>query len=367
MKWKLFLYIFFFIYQFSVGQLHQSLFSADYNMGYNLTRVKSNYIFESPMPFSFQINWQKSNFYEQKSYEKYRHTDFGLTFMMHDYKDKELGKNFGIYAFMEFYLIKNVQQKLSISFRISEGIAYNSNPYDKKNNPKNLSFASHISLPINLFLYFRYPKIYRHWGLEAGLGVFHYSNGNLHSPNYGTNIPSINLGLNYDFRDKPRQFKIKHAIIDKNWNLFGFLRFGANESDYINSGQYPFFIPGIQISKFLNQRHKISFGSELFLSYFLKEQIAYESIAFPEFDISRNTDFKRIGVYTSYEFNFNKLGLDFGMGYYIYYPYHFETRFYNRLQLNFYLSKSFVVGNSLKFHHFSRAEAYEFFIAYKIF
>ncbi len=367
MKWKLFLYIIFFTYQFSVGQLHQSLFSADYNMGYNFSRVESNYIFEKNSPFSFQINWQKSNFYTKKDFNDFGYSDFGLSFLIHDYKDEELGKNFAFLAFMEFYLIKPTH-RINLSFRLSQGIAYNTHPYNKKSNPKNYFFGSYLSLPLDLFLYFRYPKIIKNIGLEMGVGIFHYSSANLHSPNYGANIPSLNIGLNYDLRNKPQKFRRKYSVVNKKWNLFGFLRFGVNESDYINSGQYPFFIPGIQISKFLNQQHKISFGTELFLSYFLKEQIAYESIAFPEFKIKKNTDFKRLGLFSSYEFFFKKIGIDLGMGYYIYYPYHFETRYYNRILFKYYFNNTkAILGLSLKFHSFSRAEALEFFMAYKIF
>ena len=330
-----------------------------------MARIESNYFFEDKIPFSFQLSYQKSNFYEQNSLNKFGFSDFGATFLYHNYKDKQLGKNYGLYIFMEYYLI-NPTRNLLFSFRLSQGIAYNTNPYDRFDNPKNKFFGTHLLLPIDAFLFLRYPKIIGNWGLQAGLGIFHYSNGNLQSPNYGSNIPSFNFGINYDFRNA-KILKKKKLSYNNDWHFNVFLRFGINESDYIDSGQYPFYIPGFKFEKHLSFRNKITFGSELFLSYFLKEQIAYESIAFPEYKINKNTDFKRIGVFAEHEFFYGKFGIGLSFGYYIYYPYHFETRFYNRLALNFYLSKKIGLSYSLKVHGINRAEAMELGISYNVF
>ncbi len=363
---NIFFLFFFLISGFSFAQLKNDLYSVDFNMGYNLSRVESNYFFEENMPLSFQFNWQKSNFYKQESLNNFSYSDFGISLLFHHYYNKELGTNYGLFAFMEFYLMRPVH-KLSLSFRLSQGIAYNTKRYDKQKNPKNYFFGTHLSLPINLFFYLRYPKIIDNFGAQVGVGIFHYSNANLGSPNYGSNIPSISFGINYDIRKSPPDLISEKLIYDKKWHLYALMRFGLNESDYIGSGQYPFYIPGIQMEKFLNSRHKLNMGLELFLSYFLKEQIAYESEAFHEFQVDKETDFKRLGVYASYEFYFRKFGLDFGLGYYLYYPYHFETRYYNRILLKFYISQKLQLGYSLKFHHFSRAEALEFFVGYNIF
>ena len=362
---NIFFLFFSIVIEFSFAQKQNALYSVDYNTGYNLSRVESNYFFEENMPFSLQFNWQKSNFYSQKDLNRYGYTDFGVTFLLHHYNDNELGTNYGILAFMEFYLIKPIH-KMSLSFRLSQGISYNTNPYDKQKNPKNYFFGTHLSMPINLFFYWRYPKIIDNFGAEIGLGIFHYSNGNLGSPNYGSNIPSINFGINYDLRKKVPHLKKQDFSFDKKWHSYGFIRFGINESDYVNSGKFPFFVPGFQLEKHINFRHKFSLGTEWFLSYFLKEQIAYEAEAYPEYNVDAATDFKRVGVYGSYEFYYKKFGLDFGLGYYIYYPYAFETRYYNRMMFKYYLKNNIILGGSLKFHALSRAEAFEFFVGYRI-
>ncbi len=347
------------------SQFQNSLISVDYNIGYNMARIESNYFFEEQIPVSFQLNLQKSNFLNKKSLSQYGFSDFGLSFLFHDYKDTELGVNYGLYAFMEYYLTKPVN-RLKLSFRLSHGIAYNTKPYNKKNNPKNKFFGTHLLLPIDAFFYLKYPNIFNHWGLQVGLGIFHYSNGNLQSPNYGSNIPSFNFGINYDLSNTKIVTKKIKLHFDKKLHYTALFRTGLNESDYIDSGQFPFFIPGFQLEKSFSYRNKLILGTELFVSYFLKEQIAYEAVSMYEKELDNDTDFKRIGVFAEHEFFYGKFGIDLGIGYYVYYPYHFETRFYNRLGLKYYFSNKFALAYTLKVHGINRAEAFELGLYYRI-
>ena len=341
-----------------ISDLESQMLSADINLGYNLSRIKSNYVFAQQMPYSFQINWYSPNYYEQKRLNRFGYTDFGITFLYHDFRDEVLGKNFGLTGFMSFYLIKP-GQGFQLSFRISQGLAYNTNPYNKFHNTKNQLFGSHLLIPFDIGLYLKSPRIFNYWRLQLGLGIFHYSNGNLQSPNYGANIPSLTFGLLYDRRNR-KILPEKHLPgYDKTWQYIGFLRFGINESDYYDSGQFPFLIPGFQVEKHLNYRHKISLGIELFVSYFLKEQIRYEHYAMPEYHLDKIPDFKRIGIFVTHEFYYQKFGLDIGAGYYVYYPYNFETRFYNRLGTKYYAGKNWRLAFSLKVHGINRAEALE--------
>jgi hypothetical protein len=361
------LYILLFITGFGFAQkpAKNQIISADINLGYNLARIETNYLFEEKMPYSFQVNWQKANYYDKNQLSQFGYSDLGLTFLYHDFRDNELGKNYGIYAFMEYYLIKPVH-KLQLSFRVSQGLAYNTNPYNKFHNSKNKLFGSHWLFPFDIALYLKIPKIYGYWGLQAGLAVFHYSNGNLQSPNYGANIPSLTLGVNYDMR-RGKVLKDKPIPkIDKALHYVAFMRFGCNESDYYDSGIFPFFIPGFQVEKHLNFRHKFILGTELFLSYFLREQIRYEYYSIPEYHLDKIYDFKRLGVFFEHEFYYKSIGINTGIGYYIYYPYHFETRLYNRLGVKYYINRHWTALYSLKVHSINRAEAMEFGIMYRL-
>ena len=346
--------------------LKGQMLSADINLGYNLSRIKSNYVFAQEMPYSFQINWHRANYHNQSRLNRYGFSDFGITFLYHDFRDEVLGKNYGLTGFMDFYLLKP-RQGFQLSFRVSQGVSYNTNPYNKYHNSKNQLFGSHLLIPFDIGLYLKSPQIFKQWRLQLGLSIFHYSNGNLQSPNYGANIPSLTFGLLYDNRSGKILTEKHFPDYDKKWQYVGFLRFGINESDYYDSGQFPFFIPGFQVEKHLIYRHKISFGIELFVSYFLKEQIRYEHYAMTEYQLDDIPDFKRVGIYAGHEFFYQKFGLDIGAGYYIYYPYNFETRFYNRLATKYYAGKHWRFSFGLKVHGINRAEALEFGAMYQLF
>jgi len=369
MQHKKILFIFFLnFFQFFFAQeskdISNSLYGLDINFGYNISRGETNYFFEEKMPFSFQIYKQRANYFETDRLGKYGYSDFGFTFLYHDFRSPELGKNYGLYAFMEYYLIKP-SNGFQLSLRVSQGVAYNTNPYDRNTNPKNLYFGFHWLFPFDLALYLKSPKIKDKWRTQLGFAVFHYSNGNLQSPNYGANIPSLTIGVVYDSRNMSAVKQKVYPDYEKDWQYYTFLRFGVNESDYIDSGIYPFFIPGFQAGKHLNYRHKIYVGIEMYFSYFLRELIRYEYYSFPEQSYDKISDFKRLGMYVGHEFYYDKFGIEVAMGYYLYYPYNFETRYYNRVGTKYRINKNITALCSLKAHSFSRAEALEFGLMYR--
>jgi hypothetical protein len=67
---------------FSQLSLKQQLISADLNLGYNVARVETNYLFEEKMPYSFQINWQKANYFDEKKIGTIRLFRFGFYFFI---------------------------------------------------------------------------------------------------------------------------------------------------------------------------------------------------------------------------------------------------------------------------------------------
>ena len=96
------------------------------------------------------------------------------------------------------------------------------------------------------------------------------------------------------------------------------------------------------------------------LTKYLEEFIKYRAIAYPEFELSGDEDYKRVGVFIGHELRINRNAISSQIGYYAYYPYEFSERIYLRFGLKRYLyrDKLFAVI-SLK-SHFAQAEAIEF-------
>ena len=93
--------------------------------------------------------------------------------------------------------------------------------------------------------------------------------------------------------------------------------------------------------------------------------IYFYSVAFPEFNISGDEDWKRVGVFVGHELFINKMSFETQLGYYVYYPYDFEGRVYNRIGLKRYFGDKFFGAITLKSHG-AKAEAVEFGIGVRL-
>jgi hypothetical protein len=274
-----------------------------------------------------------------------------------------LGKNYGLYAHYNFYLLNR-----NLQFRLGQGIAYTSNPYDKVENFRNNAYGSDFLSSTYLMLNYHKENIFKGLGFKVGLSVVHYSNANFRAPNTSTNTLAFNAGLVYDldgvktidYLPAVEKEKIKEPI---RYN-FAF-RTGLNESDVINSGQYPFYIVSAYADKRLGRKSALQLGGDVFFSNFLKELIRYQSIAFPELQVSADDDYKRVGLFVGHELFINQISVISQLGYYVYYPFDFEGRVYNRIGLKRYFGDKLFAAITLKSHG-AKAEAVEFGVGIRL-
>jgi hypothetical protein len=104
----------------------------------------------------------------------------------------------------------------------------------------------------------------------------------------------------------------------------------------------------------------------VFFANFLKEQIKFEAIAYPELGTKGDEDYKRVGVFVGHELRFNKVAFVSQLGYYVYWPYEFENRIYNRLGLQrYFMNDKYFASITLKAHG-AKAEGAEFGIGYRL-
>lgn len=211
-------------------------------------------------------------------------------------------------------------------------------------------------------------QIFKGLGFKAGFSVIHYSNANVRAPNTSTNTLALNVGLVYDLDggvereyilsgDRP---KVAERI---RYNLA--FRMGINESDIVNSGQYAFYILSAYADKRLGRLSALQLGTDVYFSNFLKELIRYQSVAFPEYGVRPDDDYKRVGVFLGHELFINSMSVIAQLGYYVYYPFDFEGRMYNRIGLKRYFSDKVFGAITLKSHG-AKAEAVEFGIGVRL-
>lgn len=294
--------------------------------------------------------------------QRYNYPELGYSFIYQDFNNGVLGSNYSVYTHLNFYFFKR-----NLQLRTGQGIAYATNPYDKETNFRNNAFGSTILSSTYLMLNYNKENIISGLGFKAGVSFIHYSNANVKAPNTSVNTLAFNVGLIYDLDEsdkveflKTDQKKITEPI---RYNLA--FRTGINESDIIDSGQYPFYIFSGYADKRLGTLSAIQLGADVYFSNFLKELINFSAIAFPDDNNSNNQDYKRVGVFVGHELFINKMSITSQLGYYVYYPFNFEGRVYNRLGMKRYFGDKVFGELSLKSHG-AKAEALEFGIGIRL-
>lgn len=314
-------------------------------------------------PEGLILGFNQKRFGNEEWEALYGYPDSGFTFVYQNMNNSTLGENFGLYAHYNFYFFKR-----NLQFRIGQGMAYNTNPYDKNENFRNNAYGTHLLSSTIVMINYHKENLIAGLGLKAGLSLIHYSNANFKAPNTSTNTMALNFGLTYDLDHKTSYELIRPGEKQKvtepiRYNLA--FRTGVNESDVINSGRYGFWIFSAYADKRLGRKSAIQLGTDVFFSNFLKELIRFQSIAFPELDVSPDTDFKRVGIFAGHELFINKMSIETQLGYYVYYPFDFEGRIYNRIGLKRYFGDRIFGAITLK-SHAAKAETVEFGIGVRL-
>ncbi len=308
------------------------------------------------------FSWNKKTFGDEDWQQRYNYPDYGASFIFQNLRNEVLGENYGLYAHYNFYFFKR-----NLMLRIGQGLAYNTNPYDKVDNHKNIAFGSHILSSTYMMINYKKERLFNRVGLQAGLSLIHYSNANVKAPNTSVNTVAFNLGLTYDFDEENSEY-IDNLSDEKfteriKYNIA--FRTGINQSDVIGSGQFPFYILSAYADKRLSHVSAIQLGADVFFSKFLEELIYYQSVAFPEENVSGDEDYKRVGLFVGHELFINRMSIETQLGYYVYYPFDFEGRTYIRIGLKRYFGNKFFGAMTLKSHG-AKAEAVEFGVGVRL-
>ncbi len=294
----------------------------------------------------------------------YDFPDYGGYFMYQDFKSPQLGEVYAVGVLYNFYFLNR-----HLQLRLAEGLAVTTNPYNKVDNSKNKAFGTRILDNTNIGLSYTNQNLFKHIGINAGVMFTHFSNGRVKSPNSGVNTYMLNVGVNYNFTEE-RAIKNDTTQTDfKNYRQpihYNFVfRTGVNESPIIRSGQKPFYHLGFYADKRLNRKSGLQLGADLFLTNSFKDYIKYYSVAYPEFNSDPNVDYKRMGVFVGYELFINRISLNAQLGYYVYQPFKKDTVIYDRVGMNYYISKKVFASFAIKTHLFL-AEALEFGVGYRL-
>lgn len=143
-----------------------------------------------------QRAWDYANCYAKNGISL-SYADFGNTDI--------LGRAISAAVFTEPFIVN--AKHIQVSLRCGAGVSYLNKIYSATSNPDNIYYSQHISflLLINPTLYY---AINDRWRVMAGAQISHISNGGNTWPNWGINVASGSVGVEYAFQTlslKPRQ------------------------------------------------------------------------------------------------------------------------------------------------------------------
>ena len=309
-------------------------------------------------PTGLFLMFNKKTFGLKEWEKKYNYPDWGLSLSYQNLKNTVLGDNYSMYGHYSFYFLKR-----NLQLSLGTGLAYNTNPYNGDFNFSNNAYGSKILSSSFIKINYIKENIWNGLGFQAGILFLHYSNGNVKAPNTSTNSLLLNAGLNYqlDYKSTPTYHTEKDSVNYSERVKFNLVyRFGWNQSDLIGSDTYPLYVFSAFADKRLNYYNTLQLGADVFISKYLEEFIKYRAIAYPEFELSGDEDYKRVGVFIGHELRINRNAISSQIGYYVYYPYEFSERIYLRFGLKRYLYKDKLFAVISLKSHFAQAEAIEF-------
>jgi hypothetical protein len=116
----------------------------------------------------------------------YWYSDLGQT--------RALGSAHAIFPFINFPLLG--KKGFNLYFRLGVGLGYLTRKYDRYDNFENLAIGSHFNGAVNFLLEAR-TRLGKRFMASGGVSLVHFSNGAIKQPNYGINMPGVNLALSY--------------------------------------------------------------------------------------------------------------------------------------------------------------------------
>ena len=310
-------------------------------------------------PTGFELNLQRQTTGAAPWHEWYKYPKVGMALTYYDFHNPTLGYVFSASP----YISKTFSRgpKHDFSFRLGAGLAYLTNPYNQDTNHKNTIASS----ALNATLQFRFEYDYAltpHLGLLAGVGLNHFSNGATTKPNFGVNLPSVVLGLNYHQQRPAPGYHAGGGLpadIGRNF-INASTSLGFKQRTEGDKQKYLVNSVTLAVGRRVNRKSNLLLGLEGFHDRSLKATLEDTTRAG-----GRQPDVKKAGVFVGHELLFGRLAFVSHLGFYVYAPYKSSTVYYERLGLKYHFTDWLFGAVDLKIHR-GAADVIEFRVGAKL-
>ena len=310
-------------------------------------------------PTGFEVNLQRQTTGAAPWHGWYKFPKIGVALTYYDFHNPVLGYVFAASPYISKSFLRG--PKHDFSFRLGAGLAWLTNPYNQEANHKNTIASS----ALNATLQFRFEYDYAltpRLGLLVGAGLNHFSNGATTKPNFGVNLPSVVLGLNYyQQRSAPRTNAHAPAPVEVGRTFFNVsTSLGVKQRTEGDKQKYLVNSLTLAVGRRVNRKSNLLLGLEGFNDRSLKATLN---------DTTRaggpQPDVKKAGIFVGHELLFGRLAFDSHLGLYVYAPYKSSTPYYERLGLKYHFTNLLFGAVDLKVHR-GAADVIEFKIGAKL-
>jgi hypothetical protein len=295
-------------------------------------------------PVGFELNAQHQTTGSAAWHGWYKYPKVGLALVYYDYRNPVLGQSYAatVYISKPFYRTR----RQDLSFRLGTGLAWFTNSFDIQTNRKNTIVSSALNATLQMRLEYDYA-LSQHLGLLLGLGLNHYSNGATTKPNFGVNMPTVVLGLNYhQQRPAPTVAYLAPTPSDVGHTFFLLsMSLGYKQLDVGDYTKSLVSSATVAVGRRVNRKSNLVAGAEGFYD---------RSLLAAQRDTARNqdklVDVKKAGLFLGHELLFGRLAFISHLGFYVYNPYKSNTFYYERLGLKYQFTNVVFGSIDLKVH-----------------
>ncbi len=308
----------------------------------------------SPFEISF---FKKTN--GIKSWHKhYKYPEIGISLFTTSFaSSKILGNTYASYPFVNFPLYS--KQEYGFNFKIGTGLGYFTKKFNRFDNPKNLAISTSINALISLRgeIYF---KTTSQSDFSLGLGITHFSNGAVKTPNLGLNIVTASASVSlYPFNRTKIADTINSFEKYKKF-LFSYWLAGAVKETYpVYGNKFKAGTLSIDAMLTLSNTSRLGLAADLFYDEADKKYLIDHEINF-----KKNIEVGRAGISAVHELRFSKISFLQYMGVYLYHKNKSTGSLYQRLAIRYDIYKGLFAGVSLK-THWGKADFTEWAIGYR--
>ncbi len=256
---------------------------------------------------------------------------------------KVLGYAHCIYPYISFPLTK-YNKPISLNLKTALGLSYATKVYDSISNPLNVAISSHINMYASLGLEVAFKVSNR---LNASMGIFgsHLSNGAIKKPNYGINMLTGSIGINYKLTSNPKINKKENDFITDNSRFLIVIGGGIKEANKPGGSKYGVGSLSVEYSKSFKTYFR--YGTSLDYMYdgstikhFRDDYVKYNS----------KLKASKVGVTIMSEVALNRLSAFANLGSYLYNHDKQNDALYQRIGLRYRSCKSIYSQIALKTH-----------------